>query len=131
MATLLNIPGRPAPQGYSHVAIATGERQIYVAGQVGSDDQGEIVPGGLAAQTERALLNVGLALDAAGATPEQLVKLTVYVAGWTPDMYPELGAGLLAAVQARGFPPVPATVIGVQALFTPEHLVEIEGVAVA
>jgi enamine deaminase RidA (YjgF/YER057c/UK114 family) len=127
---LRNIPGRPEPQGFSHVSIATGGRLIHMAGQVGTDESGDVVTGGLAAQAERAMLNVGLALEEAGATEADLVKLTAYVVHWDPSMYPDFGAGMLAAREKRPGPPVPATVIGVHSLFEPEMLIEIEGVAV-
>ena len=128
---LRNIPGRPAPEYFSHVAVARGERVIHLAGQVGTDDRGDMVPGGLGAQAERALLNIGLALEAAGASPSDLVKLTVYVVDWDPAKFEELGGGLLAARASGSWTDVPVTLVGVQALFTPEMLVEIEGVAVA
>ena len=128
---LRNVPGRPEPQGFTHLSIATGERLIHMAGQVGTDDTGKVVAGGLAAQTERALLNVGQVLEEAGAGETDLVKVTVYVVDWDQAMFPELGQGILAARQARPAPPVPVTVIGVKSLFEPEMLVEIEGVAVA
>ncbi len=128
---LRNIPGVPEPTGYTHLSIATGQRLIHISGQVGTDEQGNVVEGGLRAQAERALLNVGRALDAAGATEADLAKLTVYVAGWAPSMYADLGAGLMAAREARPGPAVPVTLIGVQSLFTPELLVEIEGMAIS
>jgi enamine deaminase RidA (YjgF/YER057c/UK114 family) len=127
----LNTPGVPEPQGFTHVSIARGERIIHVAGQVGQDENGEMVPGGLAAQTERALLNLGRALEAAGAGESDIVKVTVYVVGWEPSMFEELAAGLGAAQAARPGPEVPVTLIGVHSLFQPDMLVEIEGVAVS
>lgn len=127
---LRNVDGRPEPPHYSQISIATGDRLIHIAGQVGTDEHGRVVSGGLAAQAERALLNVGLALDAAGASEGDLVKLTVYVAGWDQSKFAELGAGLLAAREARPFPSVPVTLLGVQSLFEPDMLVEIDGVAV-
>ena len=128
---LRNIAGRPEPQGFTHVSIATGDRFIHMAGQVGTDENGKVVEGGLAAQTERAMTNVGLALEAAGASEQDLVKLTAYIVDWDPSMFPEFGSGMLAAREKRPGPPVPATVIGVKSLFEPEMLIEIEGVAVA
>ncbi len=127
---LIDVPGRPASPFYKHVAIAAGSRTVYIAGQVGTDEQGQVVPGGLAAQAERALRNVGLALEAAGAAPGDLAKLTIYVAGWEPSMLDEMGAGLMAADADQGLPPVPMTLIGVASLFEPEMLIEIEAVAV-
>jgi enamine deaminase RidA (YjgF/YER057c/UK114 family) len=127
----LNIPGFPEPQGFTHISIARGDRIIHVAGQVGQDENGDLVPGGLAAQAERALLNLGAALEAAGASESDLVKVTVYVAGWDPSKVEELVSGLGAAQAQRPGPQVPVTLIGVQSLFQPDMLVEIEGVAVA
>ena len=127
---LRNLSGRPEPQGFTHVSIASGDRLVHMAGQVGTDESGQVVDGGLAAQAERALLNVGLALEEAGATEEDLVKLTVYVVGWDQSKLEDLGRGLLAARGARPGPLVPMTLIGVQSLFEPEMLIEIEGVAV-
>jgi enamine deaminase RidA (YjgF/YER057c/UK114 family) len=127
----LNTPGVPEPQGFTHISIARGERIVHVAGQVGQDENGDIVPGGLAAQAERALLNLGRALEAAGAGESDLVKVTIYVVGWEPSMFEQLAAGLGAAQAARPGPEVPVTLIGVQSLFQPDMLVEIEGVAVS
>jgi enamine deaminase RidA (YjgF/YER057c/UK114 family) len=127
----LNTPGVPEPQGFTHISIARGDRIIHVAGQVGQDENGDIVPGGLAAQAERALLNLGRALEAAGAGESDLVKVTMYVVGWEPTMFEELVSGLGAAQAARPGPQVPVTLIGVQSLFQPDMLVEIEGVAIA
>ena len=128
---LRNVAGVPAPQGFSHCSIARGERIVHVAGQVGTDDDARVVEGGLAAQTERAMLNVGRVLETAGVSERDLVRLTIYVVGWEPSMFPAFGQGLLAARAARPSPDVPITLIGVASLFAPEHLVEIEAVAVA
>lgn len=125
---LLNVPGRQTTPFYHHVSVATGERIIHIAGQVGSDDDLQLVEGGLAAQAERALRNVVAAVEAAGATAADLVKLTMYVTDWTPDQLEELGAGLAAV---EGVPRVPASLIGVSILFEPGYRIEIEAVAVA
>ncbi len=101
---------------------------IHIAGQVGSDAQLQLVEGGLAAQAEQALRNVVEAVEAAGATAADLVKLTMYVTDWTPDQLEELGAGLAAV---EGVPRVPASLIGVSILFEPGYRIEIEAVAVA
>ena len=50
----LNAPGRPEPEGFTHVAVASGSKTVYLAGQVSSDENGDIVgDGDLAAQTSR------------------------------------------------------------------------------
>jgi enamine deaminase RidA (YjgF/YER057c/UK114 family) len=125
-----NTPGVPEPQGFTHVSIASGDRIIHIAGQVGQDENGDIVPGGLAAQTERAMHNLGRALEAAGAGESDLVKVMVYVVGWEPSMFEALVAGIGAAQAQRPGPEVPVTLIGVHSLFRPDMLVEIEGVAI-
>jgi enamine deaminase RidA (YjgF/YER057c/UK114 family) len=127
----LNTPGVPEPQGFTHISIAGGDRIIHIAGQVGQDENGDIVEGGLAAQAERALLNLGRALEAAGASESDLVKITIYVVGWEPSMFEQLVGGLGAAQAQRPGPQVPVTLVGVQSLFQPDMLVEIEGVAIS
>lgn len=129
-ADLRNLEGYPEPPNYHHVSIASGDRVIHLAGQVGSDEAGQVVAGGLAAQAERAALRVKLALEAAGATPDDLVKLTIYVVHWDQSMLPDLGQGLYAAIGDEPWPQVPITLIGVASLFEPGLLIEIEGVAV-
>jgi enamine deaminase RidA (YjgF/YER057c/UK114 family) len=126
----LNTPGVPEPQGFTHVSVARGDRVIHIAGQVGQDEKGDVVEGGLAAQAERALLNLGRALEAAGASENDLVKITIYVVGWEPSMLEELVSGLGAAQAQRPGPEVPVTLIGAHSLFQPDMLIEIEGVAI-
>jgi enamine deaminase RidA (YjgF/YER057c/UK114 family) len=125
-----NIATFPAPQGYSHATVGRGEQIIHISGQPGIDETGAVVPGGLAAQTERAMQNLELALAAAGATRDDLVKVTVYIVGWNPSLYPEFIQGAMAANAGRPNPDVALTLIGVASLFMPEHLVEIEAVAI-
>jgi enamine deaminase RidA (YjgF/YER057c/UK114 family) len=130
--SLLNPPGLVEPQGYTHVSIATGTRMIFVAGQVAQDAAGEVVgPGDLATQTAQALVNVSIALEAAGATFADVAKTTIYVVGWRPEMMPALFEGLTrASAQVELGPPGPTTMIGVAALASPDLMVEIEVVAV-
>jgi enamine deaminase RidA (YjgF/YER057c/UK114 family) len=130
-ALLHDVEGRPSSPFYSQVSVASGTRLIHLAGQVGSDAEGAIVDGGLAAQADRAMLNVGLALEAAGASEGDLVKLTVHVVIWAPEKLAELGAGLMAAAEARPRPRVPITLLGAATLYEPGMLVEIEAIAVA
>jgi len=74
----MNPAGLVEPQGYAHVGIATGSRTVYISGQVAQDASGTVLGvGDLAAQTEQALINVGIALDAAGATFGDVVKNTI------------------------------------------------------
>ncbi len=108
------------------MAVATGSRMVFVAGQVGQDADGNVV-GDLAAQAVQALRNVGVALAAAGATFADVAKTTIYVVDWRPEKMAELGAGLQ---RSEAGPPGPVTLIGVTALGDPDLLVEFDVVAV-
>jgi len=130
--TLTDPPGLPRSDAYHQVAVATGTRQVFVAGQVAWDADGATVGvGDLAAQVEQSYLNVATALAGAGAGMADVVRLTVYVVDWTPDrMAPFLDGVARAAARLGAVPAPPATLIGVAALHTPEHLVEVEATAV-
>jgi enamine deaminase RidA (YjgF/YER057c/UK114 family) len=99
--TLHNIAGFPTPQGFSHACVARGSRIVYLSGQAGTDDTGAVVAGGLAAQVERALLNVTAALQTAGGTNDDLAWLTYYIVGWNGAMFDELARGVRAARAER------------------------------
>jgi len=60
-------------------AVAVGE-WIYCSGQVGLDPAtGELVPGGMEAEVDRALDNLQAVLEAAGSGLQRLVRVTVYL----------------------------------------------------
>jgi reactive intermediate/imine deaminase len=52
---------------------------VFVSGQVAMGDNGEIVPGGIEAQTRQTLKNVEKALALAGCTLKDVVKSTVWL----------------------------------------------------
>ncbi|MDX3536582.1 RidA family protein [Streptomyces sp. MB09-01] len=130
--TLINPSGLPEIDAYRQVSIATGSKLVFVAGQVAWDSDGVTVgEGDLAAQVEQCYLNVGTALAEAGASFDDVAKLTLYVVDWTPDKMPRLMAGITRAAAKLGAAPVPpASLLGVAALDVPEHLVELEATAV-
>ncbi|MFI0543239.1 RidA family protein [Streptomyces sp. WSLK1-3] len=130
--TLLNPDGLPEIDVYRQVAVASGSRLVFVAGQVAWDAEGRTVGAGdLAAQVEQSYLNVGTALAAAGGSFDDVAKLNVHVVDWTPDKMPQLLEGISRAAARLGVTPVPpATLLGVAALDVPEHLVEVEATAV-
>ena len=129
---VLNPDGLPKPDVYRQVAIATGSRMVFLAGQVARDADGAPVGAGdLAAQVEQAFRNVATALDAAGGTFDDVAKLTVYVVDWAPEKMAALGEGIGRASVALGIEAVrPVTLIGVAALAEPDLLVEVEATAV-
>ena len=131
VTTSFDIPGYPpVADGFAHAASAPAGRLLLLSGQVGGDAAGNVADG-LAAQVEQALVNVSLALEAAGATPADVLRLRFYVVDWSPAEIEEfmVGGGRgLAALPGIGRPAV--TVAGVAALFTPDLLVEVEAEAV-
>jgi enamine deaminase RidA (YjgF/YER057c/UK114 family) len=128
----LNIPGRPAPQGFVHIAVASGSRVVFLAGQVAQDEQGRLVgEGDLAAQMEQALVNVAAGLEAAGATVADVAKTTLYVVDWDESKLEQLFAGFGRATERIGAASnAPVTLIPVPRLFEAGHLVEVEVTAV-
>ncbi|MGW0712843.1 RidA family protein [Streptomyces sp. NPDC002643] len=130
--TLVNPTGLPTNPVYRQMSIASGSRLVLLAGQVAWDAEGNTVgEGDLAAQVEQCYLNIAIALAEAGATFDDVAKLTVHVVDWTPDKMPHLLAGISRAARKLGTTPnPPATLIGVAALHIPEHLVEIEATAI-
>jgi len=79
--TVIHTEQAPAPVGpYSQAIAATG-KFIFVAGQIPLNPQtGAIVTGDVGQQTEQAIANLAAILQAAGATPADVVKTTVFLA---------------------------------------------------
>jgi enamine deaminase RidA (YjgF/YER057c/UK114 family) len=124
----INPPGLPTPQTYTHVVVATGSRLVFVAGQEPEDEDGNIVgPGDLATQARHVFANVGRALAAAGAAPNQVAKITIYVVQHRPEFLPVIEEGRVALFGEHK--PVD-TLIGVETLSRPEYLIEVDAIAV-
>jgi reactive intermediate/imine deaminase len=62
---------------FSHATVAGGF--VYVSGQVGMDESGEIVPGGIIAETRQTMDNVVAILERAGCTLDDVVKANVWL----------------------------------------------------
>ena len=120
------------PEGFMHVGVATGSKMVYLAGQVASNTDGELVgEGDLAAQTEQALLNVAAGLEAGGATFDDVAKVTIYVVDWEEAKMEQLMAGVMAAAQKlEAAPLAPTTLVPVPALFAAGYLIELDVTAV-
>jgi enamine deaminase RidA (YjgF/YER057c/UK114 family) len=129
----LNPPQLAPPQGFVHVSIGTGNRIVFIAGQVASDQDGNLVgEGDLAAQTEQALLNVSAALEAAEASFDDVAKATIYVVDWHEDKLEQLIAGAGKVAERLGNTLVASsTLVPVPRLFEPGYLVEFDVTAVA
>jgi enamine deaminase RidA (YjgF/YER057c/UK114 family) len=115
--------------GFSHVVAAAAGTTVYVSGQVSVNEKGEVVAkGDFRAQVERTFDNLKAALAAAGATFRDVVKVTYYVVGLTPDRLAAVREVRRLHLDAT-HPPA-STLVGVAALAVPDWLVEIEAVAV-
>ena len=125
---LINPEELPTPESYTHVIVAAGSRLVFVAGQVADDAQGNLVGhGDLAAQARQAFANVGRSLAAAGAGPEQVAKLTIYVVHHRPEYLPDISEARMAVFGDHK----PAdTLVGVETLAEPGYLIEVEAIAV-
>lgn len=114
---------------YTHVVGARGAETIYISGQVAIDASGKTVGAGdLAAQTEQVMTNLQIALEAAGATFADVVKITTFVVGYTPEQ-----RSVIAGVRGKYLPqdnPPASTLVGVSALAAADWLIEIEATAV-
>jgi enamine deaminase RidA (YjgF/YER057c/UK114 family) len=122
-------PGLCAPPGYSHVAVASGAsgaRLVTTAGAVPLDADGKLVGAGdYEAPTRQVLSNLLLALEAAGATGDDVLKTTVYV---VPEDRRDLAA-VWRVVQESEVAAAASTLLGVSMLGYEGQLVEVEAVA--
>jgi 2-iminobutanoate/2-iminopropanoate deaminase len=115
--------GAPAAIGPYSQGIVSGDL-IFCSGQLGLDPAtGDLVEGGVEAQTERALRNLASVLDAAGASIADVVKTTVFLAD-IDDF------AAVNAVYARHMPdPAPARSTFAVGALPKGGLVEIEAIA--
>jgi enamine deaminase RidA (YjgF/YER057c/UK114 family) len=120
---LINPPELFPPPGFSHVAVATGGRLVCIAGQTAITPEFAVVgEGDLAAQTRAAIESVGIALRAAGAGWDDVVRRTIYTVAPTEF---EVIARAIAEVTGDSADP-PQTIIGVTGLALPQLMIEIE-----
>ena len=111
------------PNGIFTPAIVTGDL-VFTSGQIGVDSKGQIVEGGIEAQTEQVFRNLTTVLEAAGSSVDNIVKATVFLA----DMNDYNTMNELYKKHFKGDPPARTTV---QVARLPRDAkIEIEAVAV-
>jgi 2-iminobutanoate/2-iminopropanoate deaminase len=125
--TVIATDGAPRPYAgapYNQGIKAAG--LVFCAGQVGLDPASEtLVPGGVEAQAQRAIQNLGAVLEAAGSSFDRVVKTTVFIT----DLADFATVNEVYATFFRDLPPARSTV---QVAGLPAGaLVEIEAVALA
>ena len=126
---IFNPPTLMKPVGYSHVAKITSGTLVYIAGQVSADVSGRLVgEGNFEAQAEQVFENLKAAIEAAGGTMADLVKMNVYVVAEVgADAVPKFRAVRERYVNVEK--PPASTFVTVTRLARPEWLNEIEAVA--
>jgi enamine deaminase RidA (YjgF/YER057c/UK114 family) len=129
MSELIRIPapdGVAAAAQYAHVVLGTG-RFLAVSGQLPLDEHGKLVgEGDPAAQARQVFENLRRCLAAAGATFDDVVKLTYFVT----DMahMPAIRAARAEHIPDDRLPA--ASAVRVAGLVRPEFLMEVEAFAV-
>ncbi|MDQ0764535.1 RidA family protein [Streptomyces canus] len=128
-AERINPPELSPPTGFSHAVVATGSRVVFLAGQTALDADGKVVGESLPEQFEKALGNLLTALAAAGGTPSDLARVTVYatdIAAYRTHA-PELGR-IWRESAGRDYPAM--AVVEVVRLWDDQAAVELDGFAV-
>ncbi len=126
---LVNPESLGAPRGYSNGVLYRGGAILFVAGQIGWNEQQRIVEGGFAAQFEQALANVLTVVREAGGGPENIGRLTIYVTLKNEylDSLKDVGAAYRALMSGH-YPAM--ALVEVTGLLEPGAKVEIEATAV-
>jgi enamine deaminase RidA (YjgF/YER057c/UK114 family) len=122
----INPASMAAPSGYSHGTLSG--TTLYLGGQTALDAEMKIVPGGIVEQFRQAFSNLLTTLREAGGEPEDLVSVTIYLTD-IPD-YQAHGKEIGRVWRELAGPVYPAMAgIGCTALWQPEAMIEILGVA--
>jgi enamine deaminase RidA (YjgF/YER057c/UK114 family) len=124
----INPDDLPTPQTYTQVVVATGSTLVFVSGQEPEDIHGNLVGrGDLAVQARQVFGNLGRALRAAGARPDQVSRITIYVVNYNRD---ECLPIIEEARKALFGDHKPADVVVGIATLSPGYLIEVDAIAV-
>ncbi len=119
-----------APRGYSNGMLApAGGRLLFVAGQIGWNQEQELVGKDFVKQFRQALRNVAVVIKTAGGEPKSVGRLTIYVTDKQLylDKLSQVGKAY-RGVMGEHYPAM--AVVEVKSLLEPDALVEIEATAV-
>jgi enamine deaminase RidA (YjgF/YER057c/UK114 family) len=130
MFRFINPESLGSPRGYSNGVLAEGGgRLLFIAGQIGWDEQQKIVGRDFVEQFDRALMNVITVLTGAGGRTEDLARLLIYVTD--KDEYRSRTREIGERYRARMGQHFPAmALVEVKGLLEDDALVEIEAIAV-
>jgi enamine deaminase RidA (YjgF/YER057c/UK114 family) len=118
------------PRGYANgVLVPAGGALLFIAGQIAWDEQQRIVSADFVEQFDRALANVLTVVQAAGGTPAQIARLTIYVTDKREYRARTREVGeRWRAHMGQHYPAM--ALIEVKSLLADDAQVEIEGIAV-
>jgi len=122
-----NPEGLFKPSTFTQVVTAKGGTTVYISGQTARDASSKIVgEGDVRKQAGQVLSNLRVAVESAGGSMADIVKITTFVVNLKPDDRAWIGD-----LVTKSFPKPPAhTLVGIDALAVPELLIEIEAYAV-
>ncbi len=128
--TIINPLTLARPVGFSHGVLVTGGRLLFLAGQTGSNAEGQIIaPGDLVAQYEQTLRNLQAVVEAAGGTMQDITKLNIFIRDRDDYLAHLKPLGVVHRSFFGAYYPAMA-LFEVSRFFQNETLVEIEGFAV-
>ena len=122
----LNPEGMAKNPAFSQAVVVTGaQKMIFVCGQNGVKADGTMAGSTTREQSEQAMRNVITALEAAGASRENVTRLGIYMVQGQ-----DVREGFAAAQEVWGMHATAITGFFVASLARPDALVEIEATAV-
>jgi enamine deaminase RidA (YjgF/YER057c/UK114 family) len=124
----LQPPGWARPRGYANGIAAKG-RIVFIAGQIGWDEQCRFQTDELAGQVRQALANVLSVLAQADGRPEHIARMTWYLIDKRAYLVAARSIGQIYRELMGNHYPV-MTAVQVSALIEDRALVEIEATAV-
>lgn len=124
MITRINPDSLHETPGYHHITVVEAGRLAFLAGQCPLDRAGSIADG-IAAQVDQVAANALIALAAVDATPEQVVRSTIYVVSSDGAVLAEVWRRFNESVIAPAFTTA-STLLGVAQLGFPGQLVELD-----
>ncbi|MEP1096059.1 MAG: RidA family protein [Cyclobacteriaceae bacterium] len=111
--------------GFSQIVISKPGKMVFVSGQVAWDENCKIIgENDLAKQTQKSLDNLGLAIQAAGGTLENIVMLRIYKVNYQKEDGPIIVQALKNYFGSEN--PPASTWINVRGLANEGFMIEIE-----
>lgn len=127
--TLFNPTGLPQPKGFNHGVAAPAGRLLFVAGQIGCDQNGTVASSDIVEQFSRALSNTIAVVRAAGGGPSSIARLTIYTTDVLQYRSRLKGLGeVYRKAMGRHYPAM--VLIEVKGLLEPRATIELEATAV-